>query len=154
MLRATLSTGGQVVADRSKTCFVGALFISQGGQPDAGPPDRSGTRRRRFKRGRLIVAVALLLTAGVMAQATDSLPVELPLPWPVQEGTAGTVRSGTEWNVRVGSSAGSHIVGLLQSGEPVRVRCLDGNWVKLISPYGDAFVHIDGLVLDSEPPAC
>jgi hypothetical protein len=150
VLRATLSTSGQVIVERAKTCFVGALFQAEAAGPLVN--DGSGTRRRLSRRGGLVLAGVLILAAGAVAQAAES--IELPPTSPVQEGVAGSVRPGTEWNVRTGPSKDSRSLGVVRLGEPVRVSCLDGNWAKLISPQRDAFVHTDGLTLDSTPPAC
>jgi hypothetical protein len=145
VLRATVSAAGQVIVEREKTCVVGVLFAVEGPGPVG--VDRARMRRRLSRGGGLVLAGVLIIAGGVVAQAAKI--GELP-----PEGVAGSVRPGTEWNIRTGPSTDFRSVGFVRAGDPVRVRCLDGKWAKLISPQSDVFVHTDGLTLESKPAAC
>jgi hypothetical protein len=103
-------------------------------------------------RGTLIVA-ALIVVFGLGGVVIPS--VEWTSYWPpLQPGTAGLVRPGSEWFVRSGPSRQSPDVGTVAPGQQVRVTCLDRGWAKLLTPHDGNYVYSRGLSLDSTPPAC
>jgi hypothetical protein len=160
-IAVSLARTGHVLAERRLTCPVGGLLHLGRGVPlvgsrhgDDSPGKQSsgvGRWRRAAHRAMGVVTVILVLAAGgFAARAFGMIPSDLrPEP-----GTSGVVREGTSWNVRSGPSTDAPVLGTVSSGQAVRVDCTTGGWARLLDPQKGAFVHTNGLHLDTSPADC
>lgn len=156
-VRARLSIEGHRIGEREHSYEVGKLLPVGDGIPLTEPlpvPSEPTHRPPRPNRLRGVLTVAALIVVfGLGGVVTRS--VEWTSTWPpLQPGTTGQVRPGSEWFVRSGPSRLSPDVATIAPGQPVRVTCLIRGWAKLLSPHEGNYVYSRGLSLNTTPPAC
>jgi hypothetical protein len=99
-------------------------------------------------------AILVGVIAGVYAAAPADPSPFTDVAATSETGVAGTVRPGTDWNVRKGPGVSFARIGIVRSGDHLAVACLDHGWALLADRTGPAFVHASGLALDAVPPPC
>lgn len=148
-VKAELAIGGRTIVERETRCYVGALVRFSRSSPT--PPNRPARRRaparpasrsRSWPRAIIGVLVALAL-AGLLGVVLRPGPVDV----------AGTVE-GEGWNLRSQPTVGPNVVGTAGDGEAVRVECVSGNWLRLITPQPGVYIWAEAVSTGSTPPQC